>query len=65
MYVCVTVLDTKTDKSNYSYSKPMGKKFDRLERHIQREYEKKGYSTKEAKHIGFATAGKIAHLKHK
>ena len=43
----------------------MGKKFDKLERHIQREYEKKGYSTKEAKHIGFATAGKIAHLKKK
>ena len=43
----------------------MPKKFDKLEKHIEREYEKKGYSVKEAKHIGFATAGKIAHLKRK
>ena len=43
----------------------MGKKFDKLERHIEREYRNKGYSAKEAKHIGFATAGKIAHLKKK
>ena len=37
----------------------MGKKFDRLEKKIEREYKKKGYSLKESKHIGFATAGKI------
>lgn len=43
----------------------MGKKFDRLEHKIEREYEKKGYSHEAARHIGFATAGKIAHLKRK
>ena len=43
----------------------MPKKFDKLERHIEREYEKKGYSHEEARRIGFATAGKIAHLKKK
>ena len=43
----------------------MGKNFDRLEKHIEREYEKKGYSHETAKRIGFATAGKIAHLKRK
>lgn len=37
----------------------MGKKFDKLEKHIERSYEAKGYSHKEAKRIGFATAGKI------
>ena len=43
----------------------MPKKFDKLEKHIEQEYEKKGYSVKESKRIGFATAGKIAHLKRK
>ena len=37
----------------------MGKKFNKLEKHIEREYEKKGYSVKESKHIGEATAAKI------
>ena len=42
----------------------MGKKFNKLEKKIEREYEKKGYSVKESKHIGQATAGKIyRHLK--
>ena len=37
----------------------MGKKFDKLEKKIEHFYEKKGYSHKEAKHIGEATAGKV------
>ncbi len=41
----------------------MGKKFNKLEHKIEREYEKKGFSHKEAKHIGQATAGKIARMK--
>lgn len=37
----------------------MGKKFDKLEHGIAHEYEKKGYSNKEAERIGKATAAKI------
>ena len=37
----------------------MGKAFDKLAKHITKEYEKKGYTEKEAKYIGKATAGKI------
>ena len=43
----------------------MPKKFDKLEKHIEREYEKKGYSRKRARNIGFSTAAKIARLKKK
>lgn len=41
----------------------MGKKFKSLSNKIDREYLKKGYSKKEAKYIGDATAAKIYHLK--
>ena len=37
----------------------MGKKFNKLEHRIEREYIKKGYPKKEAEYIGKATAGKI------
>ena len=37
----------------------MGKKFDKLEHGIAHEYEKKGYSNKEAERIGKVTAAKI------
>ena len=37
----------------------MGKKFDKLEHRVEREYRKKGYSLKESEYIGKATAGKI------
>ena len=37
----------------------MGKKFDKLEHHIARQYEAKGKSHKEAERIGKATAAKI------
>ena len=43
----------------------MGKKFDKLEKKIEKEYKKKGFSSKKAKSIGFATAGKIARKKGK
>ena len=43
----------------------MPKKFDILEKKIEHQYEKKGYSPTDAKRIGYATAGKIAHLKKK
>ena len=55
-------------KINYEYSErrtqtneviSLGKKFKHLEHVIEKEYEKKGYSVKESKHIGQATAGKI------
>jgi len=36
-----------------------GKKFDRLSKRVEHEYEKKGYSKKRSKEIGEATAGKI------
>lgn len=38
----------------------MGKRFNKLERHIEREYEKKGYGKKRSKYIADATAGQIA-----
>lgn len=41
----------------------MPKRFDRLEKKIEREYRKKGKSAREAKRIGFATAGIIARKK--
>lgn len=41
----------------------MGKPFKKLERHIEREYEKKGFSHKRAEYIAKATAGKIARMK--
>lgn len=37
----------------------MGKKFNRLERKIEKEYEHMGRSKKDAEYIGKATAGKI------
>ena len=43
----------------------MPKKFDKLEKKIEKEYIKKGYGKKRAKKIGFATAGKIARKKGK
>lgn len=43
----------------------MGKKFERLEKHIEREYRKKGYTLEESRKIGYATAGKIARSKRK
>ena len=43
----------------------MGKKFNKLEKKIEKEYKKKGYSKKRAKKIGYATAGKIARKKKK
>jgi len=41
----------------------MGKKFERLEEKIEREYENQGKSHKEAERIGYATAGKIYRMK--
>ena len=41
----------------------MEKKFKKLEKKIEKEYTKKGYSKKRAKKIGYATAGKIARRK--
>lgn len=43
----------------------MPKKFDKLEKKIEREYKKKGYPAKKAKAIGYATAGKITRKKKK
>lgn len=37
----------------------MGKRFERLEKRIEREYREKGYSKERAESIGYATAGKI------
>lgn len=37
----------------------MPKKFDKLEKHIENEYIKKGKSHLEAQRIGYATAGKV------
>lgn len=39
--------------------------FRRLERKVEREYERKGYGKKRAAHIGRATAGKVARLKRR
>jgi hypothetical protein len=36
------------------------KKFVKLERHVESEYRKKGYSKKKALYIGKAVAGKVA-----
>jgi len=41
----------------------MGKKFKKLERKIEREYEKKGYGKKRSKYIADATAGMIYRMK--
>ena len=41
----------------------MPKKFDKLEKTIEKEYRHKGFSLKESKHIGYATAGKIYRMK--
>ena len=41
----------------------MGKKFNKLEKKIEKEYTKKGYSKKRAKSIGYATAGIIVRKK--
>lgn len=38
----------------------MSKKFNKLARHITREYELKGYGHKDAEYIGKATAAKIS-----
>ena len=43
----------------------MGKKFNKLEKHIEHEYEAKGYSHKKAEYIGKATAAKIFRAKYK
>lgn len=37
----------------------MGKRFNRLERKVEREYEKKGYSKKTSEKWAKATAGKV------
>jgi hypothetical protein len=41
------------------------KKFVKLERHVEHEYEEKGYGRKRAEYIGKAVAGKIARAKKK
>ena len=41
------------------------KRFRKLERHIEREYEKKGYSYARADYIGKAVAGRIARERRK
>ena len=41
------------------------KKFKKLERHVEREYEKKGYSPARADYIGKAVAGRVAREKRK
>ncbi|MDE2024957.1 MAG: hypothetical protein KGJ07_00510 [Patescibacteria group bacterium] len=41
----------------------MGKKFDKLEKHIENEYLKKGFSHLKAHEIGEATAAKVAREK--
>ncbi len=43
----------------------MGKKFNKLERKIEREYEDKGLSKKRAEYIGRATAAKVFREKRK
>lgn len=37
----------------------MGKKFDRLARKVEKEYEREGYDAKKAREWGNATAGKV------
>jgi hypothetical protein len=41
------------------------KKFVRLEKHVEHEYEKKGYGSKRAEYIGKAVAGKVARERRK
>ena len=41
------------------------KKFAKLSNSVTREYRRKGFSAKRARHIGDATAGKIARRKGK
>lgn len=41
----------------------MGKKFDRLQKHVAREYEDKGLGPERAERIGAAVAGRVARLK--
>lgn len=43
----------------------MGKKFDKLAKTVEKEYEKKGKSKKKSEEIGKAVAGKIAREKGK
>lgn len=42
-----------------------GRKFVALERHVEREYLKRGYGRKRALAIGRAVAGEVAHRKHR
>ena len=39
------------------------KKFVKLEKHVEREYEERGYGRKKAEYIGKAVAGKVARKK--
>ena len=41
------------------------KKFVKLERHVEHEYEKKGFGRKRAEYIGKAVAGKVARERRK
>ncbi len=41
----------------------MGKKFDRLQEHVAREYKDKGFGPERAEKIGAAVAGRVARLK--
>jgi len=43
----------------------LGKKIEKLEKKIEKEYEHKGKTKKQAEHIAKATAGKIAKEKKK
>lgn len=43
----------------------MSKKFNKLERKVEKEYEEEGYSKKQAQYIGRATAGKVAREKRR
>jgi len=42
---------------------PKLSRFERLKRHIQREYEERGYSKERAEEIAAATAAKIERMK--
>jgi hypothetical protein len=42
----------------------MGKAFNKLSKKVEKEYKKKGFSTKKAEYIGKATAAKIARKKN-
>jgi len=41
----------------------VGKKFDRLQEHVAREYKDKGFGPERAEAIGAAVAGRVARLK--